>query len=67
MSESAPTAAPAVDFARYRGMIRQLDPVRSNGVVTQVIGLVVESTGPAAQIGEICEIRSSRNRLATMA
>ena len=30
--------------------------------MNQVIGLVVESTGPAAQIGEICEIRSDRNK-----
>ncbi|MDR3710574.1 MAG: flagellar protein export ATPase FliI [Capsulimonadaceae bacterium] len=67
MSQTVSIPPAPIDLSRYRGIIRQLDPVRSNGVVTQVIGLVVESTGPAAQIGEICEIRSKRNQLATMA
>jgi len=34
--------------------------VRCNGIVTQVIGLVVESSGPTAQIGEICNIYYNR-------
>ena len=50
---------PHIDLARYRSLVNRLDTVRANGLVTQVIGLVVESIGPAAQIGEICEIRSS--------
>jgi len=50
---------PSIDLARYRSIVSRLDTVRANGLVTQVIGLVVESTGPAAQIGEICEIRHS--------
>jgi len=32
-----------------------------NGRVTQVVGVLVESHGPAARIGEICEIYPSRN------
>jgi flagellum-specific ATP synthase len=48
---------PEIDLAKYRHLVSRLDTVRANGLVTQVIGLVVESTGPAAQIGEICEIR----------
>ena len=40
----------------------RLDTVRANGLVVQVIGLVVESIGPAAQIGEICEIRHNGGR-----
>ncbi|HEY3330536.1 MAG TPA: flagellar protein export ATPase FliI [Capsulimonadaceae bacterium] len=61
------TDAPTIDMNRYRQILRQTDSLRCNGVVTQVIGLVVESTGPAAEIGEICEIRSSRNKTATKA
>ena len=49
--------APAVDLSKYRALVSRLDTVRANGLVTQVIGLVVESIGPAAQIGELCEIR----------
>ena len=51
-----------VDLPRLRNAVNRLDTVRTNGVVVQVIGLVVESTGPAAQVGEICEIRhTNRN------
>ncbi len=48
---------PSIDLAKYRVIVSRLDTVRANGLVTQVIGLVVESIGPAAQIGELCEIR----------
>ncbi len=48
---------PAVDLSRCRALVQRLDTVRANGLVTQVIGLVVESIGPAAQVGELCEIR----------
>ncbi len=57
-----------VDLAKYRAIVQRLDTVRANGLVTQVIGLVVESIGPAAQIGEVCEIRSGgRNTKAVKA
>ncbi len=47
-----------IDLSKYRAVVQRLDTVRANGLVTQIIGLVVESIGPAAQIGEVCEIRS---------
>jgi len=53
---------PQIDLAKYRNLVTRLDTVRANGLVVQVIGLVVESIGPAAQIGEICEIRHSGGR-----
>jgi flagellum-specific ATP synthase len=62
LSDSISPPVSQVDLMRYRNIVRQLDPLRCNGVVTQVIGLVVESTGPSAQIGEICEIISGRTR-----
>lgn len=51
------TELPTIDLSKYRAVVSRLDTVRANGLVTQVIGLVVESIGPAAQIGELCEIR----------
>jgi flagellum-specific ATP synthase len=45
---------PSVD--KYVEHLRQLDPVRVNGKVTQVIGLTVESEGPDASIGDVCYI-----------
>lgn len=47
--------------ARYLEVIRQIDPVRVNGKVTQVIGLTVESEGPEASIGDVCEIYPMRS------
>lgn len=48
---------PTINLPRLQSLVSRLDTVRANGLVTQVIGLVVESAGPAAQVGEICTIR----------
>jgi len=53
---------PPLNLGRFRDMVRRTDPIRCNGIVTQVIGLVVESSGPTAQIGEICNIHYSRSK-----
>jgi len=46
----------APDASKYLEHLRQIDPVRVNGKVTQVIGLTVESEGPDASIGDVCYI-----------
>jgi len=61
-----PPAMPDIDLRKYRGLVNRLDTVRANGLVTQVIGLVVESIGPAAQVGEICEIRHGGRNTTTI-
>jgi len=38
--------------------VQSAKPYRWLGRVTKIIGLVVESRGPAASVGEMCEIRS---------
>lgn len=43
------------------GRLAQLELVRVNGRVVQVVGLVIESQGPDVQIGDLCEVRF-RNR-----
>lgn len=45
----------------YLDHLRQIDPVRINGKVTQVIGLMVESEGPDASIGDVCEIYPTKS------
>ena len=42
--------------SKYIEHLSQFDPVRVNGKVTQVIGLTVESEGPDASIGDVCQI-----------
>lgn len=40
----------------YLKLIRNVDPVRINGKITQIIGLTIESQGPDVHIGELCSI-----------
>jgi flagellum-specific ATP synthase len=47
-------STPLLDGARRR--LRDLDPYRMNGRVSELIGLVVESRGPEASVGERCRI-----------
>lgn len=46
----------AISAEKYIDHLRQMDPIRVNGKVTQVIGLTVESEGPDASIGDVCYI-----------
>lgn len=46
---------------RYLDTIGRLNTMKLNGKVAQVIGVVVESRGPSAHIGEVCEIHFKRN------
>ncbi|SEB46690.1 flagellar protein export ATPase FliI [Paenibacillus sp. GP183] len=41
---------------KYKEHLAQIDPIRVNGKVTQVIGLTVESEGPDVSIGDLCYI-----------
>lgn len=46
---------------------RSAPVAQARGRVVQLIGLVVESEGPTAAVGEICQIHSARNRSNTPA
>jgi flagellum-specific ATP synthase len=47
--------------------VRQVRPAETRGRVVQLIGLVVESEGPLAALGELCRIRSARDDSSTLA
>jgi flagellum-specific ATP synthase len=51
---------------RYASAIRSADLIRRSGRITQFFGLVAESAGPDACLGEVCEIyaRSQRQPIA---
>lgn len=51
-----------IDLERYIGVVQRLNTVKTNGKVAQVIGVVVESIGPQASIGELCYIVTSRTK-----
>ena len=45
-----------VSFSAYKQLLSQLDPLEYGGRVSQVVGLTVESNGPATNVGDICHI-----------
>jgi flagellum-specific ATP synthase len=49
-------------FDKYTARLQDLDPIKFTGVVERVQGLLVESLGPAAQVGELCQILVPRGR-----
>jgi len=46
---------------KYLQVVGRLNTMKLNGKVSQVVGVVVESRGPAAHLGEVCEIHFRRN------
>jgi flagellum-specific ATP synthase len=49
-------------FDKYTARLEDLDPIKFTGVIEKVQGLLVESLGPAAQVGELCQILVPRGR-----
>jgi flagellum-specific ATP synthase len=46
----------ALDLKKYRTRLEALNPIPVQGKVTKVVGLVVESVGPACRLGAVCDI-----------
>ncbi|MFN3323286.1 MAG: FliI/YscN family ATPase [Bryobacteraceae bacterium] len=59
-------AVPQIDsrwsLKRYLDALERANPVQWTGVVTEMVGLLVESAGPAAAAGDFCEIRTTSGR-----
>jgi FliI/YscN family ATPase len=51
-----------ISLAPLRTFVETMDPVVSCGHVTELVGLVVESRGPSAAIGDFCELLTSTGR-----
>ncbi|MBI2252364.1 MAG: flagellar protein export ATPase FliI [Armatimonadetes bacterium] len=47
-----------IDLARFYKAIEGADLTKIHGKVTQVIGLTIESEGPAVKVGDLCHIYS---------
>ncbi len=47
--------------------VRETEVIRNHGRVVQLIGLVIESEGPLAAVGEICRIESAGHDGSTLA
>ena len=53
----APAGPLSLDW--YLARLQQIEPAPISGRVSRVVGLVVESIGPRARVGEICELRGA--------
>ena len=51
------------NLSRYLDAVNTADPIRRIGRVVEMVGLLVESEGPAAAVGDFCEIRLASRRL----
>src|SRR5580700_4472484 len=52
----------AISLARYLTRMETIEPGRWSGEVTELIGLLVESRGPAVAIGDFCEVLTHSGR-----
>jgi flagellum-specific ATP synthase len=50
------------DISKFFHALRACQPFRISGRVVKVVGLVIESMGPPAHIGELCHIYTSNHR-----
>jgi len=51
-----------VDLTPFINGLDQIDLLPWTGQVTATVGLLIESQGPAAAIGDFCEIRAANGR-----
>lgn len=51
-----------IDLSRYAALLNRLEPVRMEGEIVELVGLIVESRGPAVAMGDFCEIRTRSGR-----
>jgi len=64
---TAPAGPVPPSLASALACVRKVRPVETRGRVVQLIGLVVESEGPLAAVGEVCRIESARHDSTTLA
>jgi flagellum-specific ATP synthase len=55
-------AMTALNFDPYFDLVNRVDPIVLAGRVTEMVGLLIASRGPAAAVGDFCEMRSSTGR-----
>jgi flagellum-specific ATP synthase len=51
-----PSSAEQPSLSRYLEIVEACNPLPLSGRVSRTVGLVIESAGPRARVGEICEI-----------
>ena len=54
-------------FDRIKNELPRVSPIEVRGRIVEVVGLLVESTGPSASIGEVCRILGKNGELIVLA
>src|SRR5260221_1444259 len=57
---STPALDPGFSLESYFARLARVETAPVMGQVVRAVGLLVESIGPAASLGEICEVRTAR-------
>src|SRR3984957_16607857 len=52
----------SISLATYFDELERIPQYRWTGQVTEVVGLLIESRGPSAAIGDFCEVRTAGGR-----
>ena len=50
-------------FNKYMNAVEHLDPIQYQGEIIKAVGLLVESRGPLAGVGELCRVLVSRETM----
>lgn len=53
---------PGMDLSRYTAALSRMEPIRREGEVVELVGLIVESRGPSVAVGDFCEILTRGGR-----
>lgn len=53
----------SIDLGKYGEKLKRIDPLKTSGKVTQVIGLVLEAAGLKTSIGELCKVISRNEQV----
>jgi len=48
-----------LNLSKHLKLVDKINPIKQNGTVTHVVGLIIESLGPVASIGDICYINNN--------
>ena len=54
-------------FDKYLDAVKETEPIKHTGSVTRVQGLLIESLGPQASVGELCRIVIKKNNQSLIA
>jgi flagellum-specific ATP synthase len=51
-----------IDFSPYVRWLERGEPLRLSGVITEMVGLTIESAGPPVGLGDFCVVRTAEGR-----